>query len=137
LIPFLIIPIGVLLGKHKRKIAADLVGNKIRKADKLAKKYLSEAKKQLGNKEAFYVALEKALHNFLKARLQIETSDISQEKITELLRTNKVSESAIEAFVEVLNNCDFARYTPTTNVMMKEEYNKANRVLHQINNELK
>ncbi len=137
IIPFISIPIGVLIGQKKRKRAADITGNKIRKADKLAKKYLSEAKKQLGHKEAFYVALEKALHNFLKAKLQIETSDISQEKISALLKKYQVSETGIQEFLNVLDRCNFARYTPTTDTMMKEEYNKANKVLHQINNELK
>ncbi len=136
LIPFLTIPIGVIIGRKKRKIAADVSGNKIRKSDKLAKKYLSEARKQLGNKEGFYIALEKALHHFLKARLQIETSDISQEKISELLRNHQVKDDTINNFLSVLNDCDFARYTPTTSVMMKEEYIKASKVLHQINNEL-
>ena len=39
---------------------------------------LPQLKKQLGNKEAFYEALEKALHNYLKATLQVETSEISK-----------------------------------------------------------
>ena len=62
-----------------------LQGNKIRQNNRLAKKYLSEAKKQLGSKEPFYVALEKALHNFLKAKLNIETSEMSKPIIQELL----------------------------------------------------
>ena len=60
--------------------------DKQRKAERLAKKYLSEAQKQLGKKEAFYEALERALHNYLKAKLGIETADISKEKITQILK---------------------------------------------------
>jgi len=93
LLPFLSIPIGIFVGKKRAKRAGDVFGNKIRKADKLARKYLSEAKKQLGNQEAFYVALEKALHNFLKAKLHIETSDISKEKISEILKSKGVETS--------------------------------------------
>ena len=135
--PMLAIPFGIFIGRKRKKKLADVQGNKTRTADKLAKKYLSEAKKQLKNKEAFYIALEKALHNFLKAKLHIETTDISQDRISELLVKHEVSETTIGAFIEVLNDCDFARYAPTTNLMMKEEYKKAAKVIGQINSELR
>ncbi len=132
LLPFLAIPIGIIIGNRRAKRAGDVFGNKIRKADKLARKYLSRAKKQLGNHEAFYIALEKALHNFLKAKLHIETSDISKEKISEILQRKNVESATINEFIEVLNDCDFARYTPTTNVMMKQEFEKAKSVITKI-----
>ena len=132
LLPFLAIPIGIFVGKKRAKRAGDVFGNKIRKADKLARKYLSEAKKQLGNQEAFYVALEKALHNFLKAKLHIETSDISKEKISEILKNKGVENSTIEEFIKVLKDSDFARYSPTTNVMMKQEFEKAKDVITKV-----
>ena len=136
LLPFLVIPIGVLIGKKRARRSGDIFGNKIRMANKLARKYLSEAKKQLGKKEAFYIALEKALHNFLKAKLQIETSEISKEKIAELLQEKGVDENTIKEFITVLNDCDFARYTPTTNVMMKNEYEKTVEILTEIDKQL-
>ncbi|UMB59456.1 BatD family protein [Lutibacter sp. A80] len=135
-LPFLAIPIAIFIGKKRAKRAGDVLGNKIRKADRLAKKYLSEAKKQLGNQEAFYIALEKALHNFLKAKLQIETSEISKERISEILTEKGVEVSTIKQFVEVLNDCDFARYTPTTNVMMEQEFEKAKEVITNIDKQL-
>ena len=131
-LPFLAIPLGIFLGKKKAARDGDLVGNRLRKADRLAKKYLSQAKKQLGKKETFYLALEKALHNFLKAKLNIETSDISKEKITSILEDRKVDTDTIKEFIDVLNDCDFARYTPTTNVMMQEEFEKAKMVITKI-----
>ncbi|HSQ46321.1 MAG TPA: BatD family protein [Lutibacter sp.] len=136
LLPFLAIPIGILIGKKRAKRAGDIFGNKIRNANRLARKYLSEAKKQLGKKEAFYIALEKALHNFLKAKLQIETSEISKEKISELLQDKGVDDNTIKQFITVLNDCDFARYTPTTDVMMKNEYEKTVEILTEIDKQL-
>ena len=132
LLPFLAIPIGIVIGKRRAKRASDVFGNKIRKADKLARKYLSEAKKQLGNQEAFYISLEKALHNFLKAKLHIETSDISKEKISEILKNKRVKEQTIVEFIRVLNDCDFARYTPTTNVMMKQDFERAKAIITKV-----
>lgn len=135
-LPLLCIPIGIFIGKKKRERDSDVVGNKRRKADRLARKYLSEAKKQLGNKEAFYVALEKALHNYLKAKLQVETSDISKDKIAEILRNKTVDEGTIAEFVKVLDDCDYARYTPTSNVMMQQEYEKAKNVITKLDKQL-
>ncbi len=99
LLPLVAIPIGILIHNKTTKRNNDLVGVKQRKADRLAKKYLSEAKKQLGNKEAFYIALEKALHNYLKAKLQIETSDISKDKITNLLQSKNIDNKDIKEFI--------------------------------------
>lgn len=136
LLPLLAIPVGIFIGKKKRERDSDVVGNKRRKADRLARKYLSEANKQLGNKEAFYIALEKALHNYLKAKLQVETSDISKDRIAEILRSKTVDETTITDFIKVLDDCDYARYTPTTNVMMQQEYDKAKDVITKLDKQL-
>ena len=136
LLPLIAIPVAILIGKKKSERDADIIGNKQRKADKLAKKYLSEASQQLGNKEQFYEALERALHNYLKAKLNVETSDISREKITELLDDKQVEISTIDDFIEVLKQCDFARYTPITNTQMNEEYNRAKQVITSLDRQL-
>jgi len=136
ILPLLAIPFGIFIGIKKQQRDSDIVGVKSRKADKLAKKYLSEAKKQLGNKEQFYIALERALHNYLKAKLHVETTDISKEKISELLFNLSVDKNAIDEFIKVLDDCDYARYTPTSNVMMQQEYKKARTVIAKIDKHL-
>jgi hypothetical protein len=136
LLPLIAIPIGIIIYDKTAERNSDLVGVKQRKADRLAKKYLSEAKKQLGHKEGFYIALEKALHNYLKAKLQIETSDISKDKITKILRSKNVANSNIKDFTSVLDDCDFARYTPITDVMMHDEYEKAKHVITALDKQL-
>ena len=135
-LPMIAIPIAIVIGKKKKQRANDLIGNRTRKADKLARKYLSQAKKQLGKKEAFYIALEKALHNYLKAKLQLETSEISKEHIAELLNTKKVNEETISSFIGVLDDCDLARYSPVTSGMMEEEYRKAKEVITKLDKQL-
>ena len=136
ILPMLFIPFGIVIAKRNEARSNDVLGNKLRKADRLAKKYLSEAKKQLGTKEAFYLALEKALHNYLKAKLRIETSDISKEKITELLKRKSINESTIRSFIEVFNSCDMARYSPISVVEMKGDYEKSKLVITQIDKQL-
>lgn len=136
LLPFISIPIGIFIAKRNEERNSDLVGIRSRKAEKLAKKFLSEAKKQLGKKEAFYEALERALHNYLKAKLNIETADISKERITQILEQKKVDNDTISKFIEVLKASDFARYTPVTNTEMSKEFEKATKVIVQLDKQL-
>ncbi len=131
-LPWIAIPIGIFIAKKNEARNKDIIGNKQRKADRLAKKYLSDAAKQLGKKELFYEALEKALHNYLKAKLRIETTDISSEKITEILKEKNIDTNTIHLFIDVLKECDFARFTPSTNVAMKDEYEKAKQLITEL-----
>lgn len=137
LAPLLAIPLAIVFRREKEKRDADVFGNKIRKADRLAKKYLSEAKKVLGNKEDFYVALEKALHNYLKAKLHIETSDFTKDKIKELLLSKNVENNVVVEFLELLENCELARYTPLSNVEMQQDYDKAASTISLIDKQVK
>jgi hypothetical protein len=137
LVPFLVIPIAIIIRKKQDERHADFQGNRLRKANRLAKKYLSESKKMLGKKEAFYVALEKALHNYLKAKLNIETSDFNKEKIEKLLTERKVKSNVISGFISILENCELARYTPITQVTMQNDYDKSAKTISLIDKQLR
>ena len=137
LTPLLAIPLAIVFRRKKEQRAGDVVGNRLRKADRLAKKYLGEAKKGLGQKEAFYVALEKALHNYLKAKLNIETSDLSKDKIRLLLHDRQVKEDGVNDFESILENCELARYTPITTVTMQQDYEKAASTINLIDKQIR
>jgi len=135
-LPLGIIPIIVLLKKKKEAIDGDVVGNKIRLSNKLAKKYLSEAKNQISNKEPFYIALEKALHNFLKAKLNIETSEMSKDKIQEILLSRKAQPETIQSFISLTENCEFARYAPASSVAIQQDFDKAVTVISELEKQI-
>lgn len=137
LLPFLAIPLAIIIRRKKDKRDADVQGNRIRKADRLAKKYLGEAKKAMGQKESFYLALEKALHNYLKAKLNIETSDFNKEKIESLLVERQVETGVILDFISILENCELARYTPITQVTMQNDYDKSAKTISLIDKQLR
>lgn len=124
-LPFLILPVIVLLKKKKEALDGDVTGNRIRMNNKLAKKYLSEAKKQINNKELFYIALEKAMHNFLKAKLHIETSEMSKDNIQELLLSRNANPEAVNDFIALTENCEVARYAPSSSVVIQQDFDKA------------
>ena len=120
---------GPLFRRKKEAREMDVEGTRVRRANRLARKYLSTAKKALGDKESFYVAMEKALHNYLKAKLKIETSEFSKDKIRPLLSEKKVDDSASDGFISLLENCERARYSPFSQVQMEQDYQKASEVI--------
>jgi hypothetical protein len=135
--PFLLIPILLFVVKNRAVRALDVSGNKIRLTNRLARKYLSAAKKSLGKKETFYNALERALHNYLKSKLRIETSEFNKDKIGELLTKKKVESITLEGFLSILTACELARYTPLSSVDMQNDYDKAAQVINALDKQLK
>jgi hypothetical protein len=135
-LPFLCIPIIVVFKKKKEAIDGDVAGNKIKLSNKLAKKYLSEAQKEIGNKEPFYIALEKAMHNFLKAKINIETSEMSKEKISEILLERKANPDAITSFINLTENCEFARYAPSSSAAIQQDYDKAVAIISELEKQI-
>ena len=122
LLPFILYAVIVLVKRRSENYTVDPVTQKQRRAARLAKKYLSSAKKVLGDKENFYNALERALHNYLKAKLSIETAEFSKESIVTLLQQKNSSPETIADFISILEKCEAARYSPATAVSMQEDF---------------
>jgi hypothetical protein len=136
LFPFLMLPLIVVFKKKKESFDSDVTGNRIRMNNKLAKKYLSEAKKQINNKEPFYVALEKAMHNFLKAKLHIETSEMSKDNIQELLLSRNANPEAVNDFIALTENCEFARYAPASSTSIQQDFDKAVLIISELEKQI-
>ncbi|PHS02322.1 MAG: BatD protein [Leeuwenhoekiella sp.] len=134
--PALLIPLLIFFGRKRREYQNDIKGNRLRKADKLARKYLSDAKKNLGDQTAFYLALEKCLHNYLKAKLNIQTSEMSKERISQLLKERGVTVETTASFLKLLESCEFARYTPASSDAMQHDYEQASQVISDIDKQL-
>jgi len=135
-LPFVILPIIILAKKKKEAIDSDVTGNRIKMNNKLAKKYLSEAKKQLNNKEPFYIALEKAMHNFLKAKLHIETSEMSKDNIRELLLSRNANPETVQSFIVLTENCEYARYAPASSASIQQDYDKAVLIISELEKQI-
>lgn len=134
--PFLLIPLFILAGKKRRTRLNDVEGNKLRRANKLAKKYLSEAKRNIQNPVAFYEALERALHNYLKAKLNIETSEMEKSLISKMLLERNVEAPTVENFIELLKSCEFARYASSSTASVQQDYSKAVEVISNIDKQI-
>ncbi len=134
--PFLLIPLFILAGKKRKTRLNDVEGNKLRRANKLAKKYLSEAKKNISNPVSFYESLERALHNYLKAKLNIETTEMEKGIIATMLQERKVETTEVDNFIALLKSCEFARYAASSAVSVQQDYSKAVEVISNIDKQI-
>jgi len=81
--------------------------------------------------------LEKALHNFLKAKLNIETSEMSKEKISEILKSKNAESETILDFIRLTENCELARYAMSSESAIQQDYEKAVAIISELEKQLK
>ena len=126
-----------------RKVAAmraDVAGTKNRRATKMAQKRLKLAGEYLDKKlyTAFYEELHKALIGFVSDKLNMDMSEISKDNIASALTEGGVSEEQTKAFTDLLDACEFARYSPDGgNEAMRSHYDAALKVISSIDSGLK
>ena len=135
-IPFVLLIAGYFINRFIVQKPENISLTKQRRAEQLSKKYLSSAKKAIHNQTAFYEALERALHNYLKAKLKIETSEMSKPNIKKLLIEKKVQEQAAQEFIESIENCERARYAPGSMVNIQSDFEKASTSIASLDRQL-
>jgi hypothetical protein len=136
ILPLCFIPILFIIKRKTDEYVSDEHGNRVRMNNKLAKKYLGQAKKELGNKVPFYLAIEKALHNFLKAKLHIETSEMDKENIEQLLLQKNASQESVSNFINLMKSAEFARYAPSSDDTMKMDFDRAVESISELEKQL-
>lgn len=116
LIPFLLFLLVFVFNRKRIKENADLARVKNKRANRMAMKRLKVAAVRLRakQKEEFYDEILKALWEYTSDKLNLPLSDLSKENITEILDTKQVGKELIEAFMNILNTCEFARYAPSS-----------------------
>lgn len=135
-IPFVLLIAGYFINRFIVQKPENISLTKQRRAEQLSKKYLSSAKKAIHNQTAFYEALERALHNYLKAKLKIETTEMSKPNIKKLLVEKKVQEQAAQEFIESIENCERARYAPGSMVNIQSDFEKASSSIASLDRQL-
>lgn len=131
----LLVLLAFLLWTLLRKIAirkADVVGSKNRKAVKMAMKRLRLAETFLKQNlyTAFYEELHKALLGFVSDKLNMPVSELSKDNICETLMNKNILKEHIDAFVGLLDACEFARYSPSSGYdAMEAHYKQAVEVI--------
>lgn len=126
-----------------RKVAAlkaDVAGSKNRKATKMALGRLKVAGEYLDRNlyTAFYEELHKALLGFVSDKMNMDISEMSKDNIISALRDGGVSEACVKEFTDLLDACEFARYSPDAgNQAMRAHFDSAVEAISAIDSSLK
>ncbi|MDR3095362.1 MAG: BatD family protein [Bacteroidales bacterium] len=113
--------------KYIRKYS-DLAFVKNKHANRYASKRLKKASTFMnsGQQTLMYEELSRALWGYLSDKLNIPVADLSKDAGKQTMQQNKVPESLIDEFIGVIDDCEFARYAPSSgNADMKTLYNRA------------
>ncbi len=127
IIMILTFAIVLVIYKKVNKFNKNQVLVKNKQATKIAKKRLNNAYKHLINNEqnSFYEEFSQALWGYISDKLNIVRSQLSMDSVKEIMLSKEVSEDIVNEFVELLNNCEFARFAPgDANKKMDELYQK-------------
>ncbi len=120
--------------KHLR-LNADIVGLRLAKANKVAKKRLKLAHKLMStnkNKE-FYEEIVNALWGYLSDKLSIPASQLLRENVSAVLVEYGADESLTKSVIEILDECDMALYSPQSSEnKIGDIYNKTVSVINNI-----
>lgn len=136
LLPFVIaFALFVALRKRMKEEVRD---KKFRKATGVAKKRLKLAKKKmdLGEREAFFEEILNAMWNYMSDKLVLPVGELSKDNVVLKLEEKGVEKSEIDAFIGLLNDCEFARYAPSISVDMKSVYDRAVDVILKLQDKL-
>ena len=105
---------------------------KIKQIYKKIKKDLNNAEKSIGNKDEFYDLIEKSIYNFLQIRFSIETNKLNKESITKQMISEGISNKTIEIILKLVESCERARYSNSTDHEMTSDLNIANKIFDEI-----
>ena len=140
----LLYPLGVvlfivilLIRRNSLKRRADIYAVRNRKARKVAGRRLSNARNLMNaGDEHFYEEVLKTFWGYLSDKLGIKTSDLSRESINRKLKENMVKEETITELWQLLDDCEYSRYAPGEGSDKKTLYNRAEKCLSAIEQEL-
>lgn len=111
-----------------------------RRANKFAAKRLKQAHVHLSanEKEKFYEELLKGIWGFLSDKLNIPQSELSRDTARELLEKRNVATELTDRFIALADNCEFARYAPSSaGIDMNDDYKKAIELITKLQQTLK
>ena len=115
ILPFLLFVLIVLILRKKIRENANIAKVKQRKAGKISRKRLKKARKymRLNQKEAFYKEIIAALWGYSSDKLSISISELTKDRIEEILLEKGIENYTIIKLLEVIDKCEFAHFAPT------------------------
>ncbi|MGB6033785.1 MAG: BatD family protein, partial [Bacteroidota bacterium] len=155
-IALLLLPLAGLAGafvfaRQRQAEMHDQAGYRNRRAIKVAQKGLKQAEYLLKERSGsqgepssiqrvrFYAEVSRALWKYLGDKLGIPQSELSLERVSEVLTDRSVNQGLIHALRVLLESCDMARFAPTglDLAAMQKTYEEARRIIIDLEKTLK
>lgn len=132
----------VVLAVSRKRIAdnANTAKVRVKKASSVATKRLKVARKLLmdNRKNEFYEEMMRALYGYFGDKLSIPVANLSKDNIEDELKRRNVTAEHITQVIELLDDCEFARYAPGDDEgRMDRLYEKAVSVIGQVENTIR
>ena len=140
IIPVFLLIVTFIIYRKRLEANADIIGSKMKKANKMAVRRLRVANKYLknNNKDGFYEESLRAMWGYLSDRLIIPVTDLNRDNVGAELRKCEVDEILINEVIRILDDCEFERYAPSTsNLDMNNLYQNMINLIGKIENVLK
>jgi hypothetical protein len=122
-LPLLLFVLFVIIWRQQIEARRNVVMTKDKKATRVARKRLKNARTLLAQEDtnAFYVEISKVLWGYMSDKFHIPLSQLSMNTVADKLKEKKLNEESVNAFMETLQRCEFARFAPGDPTQIKQE----------------
>jgi hypothetical protein len=129
--PFILLLSFLLLTTYKRN-KKESSSELIRIEERNINKMIDSAKESIGDKILFYDKIEKALIKSLIVKFSIRMDSINKEKIQQICREKGLSKDDVLLIIKLIENCEKARYSRSSNSIMNKDLEIAKKVISSI-----
>ena len=115
---------------RKHKLAKKIASKRLRQANEFMKKK---------NHDNFFEEVEKSLWGYFADKFKVEIANLSKESIELYFNKYKIDDKTKIQFIELINTCEIARYSPLANKIekMSNVLNEAENIIINVEAELK
>lgn len=118
---FLFVPLLLLfacfwMDRRAQKLQGDPRYARLKRAHGLARKKLGQARlhDQKGEEKEFYVAISRALTEYVADKLNVQAAGLTSQQMVEQLQDIHIPEETLVQLQKCLDECDYARFAPPT-----------------------
>ena len=129
--PFAMVIAFVMLTAYKRKRKSSFTETQ-RIQHKEIDKMINTAKESLNDKNVFYDLIEKAVYKTLLLKFSLNIDNPNKEKIKSTLRVKGIDEKNISKIIQLIENCENAKYSRSSNSIMNNDLNTAKEIISLI-----
>lgn len=141
IIPIIGIVVSLYTQNHKKRLKTDVSYARNRRAQKVARKRLAEARKLTDHAlyEKFYSVLSSTVSEYLADKLNTTSASIDTKSAPELLEKYNIPKEAINKLTGLFDLCDYGRFSKDsgTKEMIHVAFNNAVELINLLEKEIK